>query len=100
MSVVVSTVTGIRPVVNRILPYFDGRLRPSYGSKYETIFYKLFVYKPVVAARNVCLINDEVAWKWLRLRANDFWGRSRGSVYTRHVSVRSVSGYTVIDSFF
>jgi hypothetical protein len=28
----VTTVTGMRPVDNRILPYFDGRLRPSYGS--------------------------------------------------------------------
>jgi hypothetical protein len=42
-------------------PYFDGRKRPSYGSKYETMFRQLFIYKHVVAARNTCLINDEVA---------------------------------------
>ena len=28
----VTAITGIWLVVNHILPYFDGRLRPSYGS--------------------------------------------------------------------
>jgi len=32
---IVTTVAGIRPVVNRILPYFDGRKRPSDGSQYS-----------------------------------------------------------------
>jgi hypothetical protein len=54
----VTTVAGIRPVVSRILPYFDGRKRPSYGSQYETILRKLFMCKHVVAVGNACLIND------------------------------------------
>ena len=28
---IVTTVTGIWPVVNRTLPYFDGHLQPSYA---------------------------------------------------------------------
>jgi hypothetical protein len=32
---IVTTVAGIRPVVNHILPYFDGRKRPSDGSQYS-----------------------------------------------------------------
>lgn len=40
MSVVVTTVTGIQPVVNCTLLDFDDHKWPSYRSKYEMVLYK------------------------------------------------------------
>ena len=50
----------IWPVVNCILPYYDGRLWLSYGSEYDItkILCKLFIYKHIVTVGNTCLINN------------------------------------------
>jgi hypothetical protein len=80
----VTTVAGIRRVVNRILPYFNSRKRPSYGSKYKTILRKLLCTNALsLWATCAYIINDEKPASFAGgsdSGANNFLGRPRDSV--------------------